>query len=197
MAGLRHPAVVQFFGVSLDPPMLVTEYCERGSLFNVVYNMRFSAPETVSSGFDWRRRLSLALDAALGMEFLVRHCVVPAACLTPNENKNIHMKTTTHPGKYKTPNRIQNTCWNCQIHEIEYKVLVSSLCAPHSPRVSCTCCHPSSHAQPPALKGHRAQRPQVPQPACRPLLARQGCRLWPVQAPRHVQEPKQPRGHEP
>lgn len=72
MAGLRHPAVVQFLGVSLDPPMLVTEYCERGSLFNVVYNMRFSAPETISTGFDWRRRLSLALDAALGMEFLVR-----------------------------------------------------------------------------------------------------------------------------
>lgn len=74
MAGLRHPAVVQFLGVSLQPPMLVTEYCERGSLFSVVYNMRFAAPETISSTFDWRRRLSLALDASLGMEFLVGRC---------------------------------------------------------------------------------------------------------------------------
>ncbi len=72
MAGLRHPSVVLFLGVSLEPPMLITEYCERGSLFSVMYNMRHSSSEVVAATFDWRRRLSLALDAAVGMEFLVR-----------------------------------------------------------------------------------------------------------------------------
>lgn len=71
MAGLRHPSVVLFLGVSLEPPMLITEYCERGSLFSVMYTMRHSPSEVVATTFDWRRRLSLALDAAVGMEFLV------------------------------------------------------------------------------------------------------------------------------
>lgn len=30
MASLRHPSIVMYLGVCLDPPAVVTEYCARG-----------------------------------------------------------------------------------------------------------------------------------------------------------------------
>ena len=40
MAGLRHPNIVLFLGVSLDPACMVTEFCARGSLFDVLRRAR-------------------------------------------------------------------------------------------------------------------------------------------------------------
>ena len=31
MASLRHPSIVMYLGVCLDPPAVVTEYCARGA----------------------------------------------------------------------------------------------------------------------------------------------------------------------
>jgi hypothetical protein len=54
MAALRHPNVVMYLGVCLDPPMVLTEYCARGSL-NDVLKRAFHSP-TFASQLDWSRR---------------------------------------------------------------------------------------------------------------------------------------------
>ncbi|CAL5228984.1 g12220 [Coccomyxa viridis] len=68
MAAMRHPNVVLYLGVCLDPPCVVTEYCARGSLNDVLkralYNPKYAEQ------LDWRVRLSMALDAAKGMNYL-------------------------------------------------------------------------------------------------------------------------------
>ena len=37
MASLRHPNIVLFLGVSLEPPCMLTEFCARGSLLDVLH----------------------------------------------------------------------------------------------------------------------------------------------------------------
>ena len=36
MADLRHPNVVQYMGLCLDPPCVVAEYCSNGSVCDVL-----------------------------------------------------------------------------------------------------------------------------------------------------------------
>lgn len=110
MASLRHPCIIQFMGLCLMPPCLVTgqlpvlhrkdgrkpaadsheraccdvagqpvslprphthvpaEYCARGSLYDV---LRAAATNPARAAeLTWRRRLSLALDAAMGLLYL-------------------------------------------------------------------------------------------------------------------------------
>ncbi len=62
MAALRHPNVVLFMGVCLEPPCVVSEWCARGSLFDVLIKAR-STP-ALAPQLDWGRRLNMALDAA-------------------------------------------------------------------------------------------------------------------------------------
>ena len=62
MASLRHPNVVMFMGMCLEPPCIVTEFCARGSLFDVLRKARTSP--AFAQQLDWSRRLSMALDAA-------------------------------------------------------------------------------------------------------------------------------------
>ena len=71
MAALRHPNVVSFLGVCLEPPCIVTEFCARGSLTDVLRGAK-SAPAKASL-LDWSRRLNMALDAAKGMLYLHNH----------------------------------------------------------------------------------------------------------------------------
>ena len=71
MAALRHPNVVSFLGVCLEPPCIVTEFCARGSLTDVLRGAK-SAPAKASL-LDWSRRLNIALDAAKGMLYLHNH----------------------------------------------------------------------------------------------------------------------------
>lgn len=40
MAKLRHPNIVMFLGAALDPPCMVTEFCARGSLLDVLHRAR-------------------------------------------------------------------------------------------------------------------------------------------------------------
>ncbi|KAL4452237.1 hypothetical protein ABPG75_007899 [Micractinium tetrahymenae] len=68
MASLRHPSIVMYLGVCLDPPAVVTEYCARGSLNDVLKRAR-SSP-LLAAQLDWARRLNMALDAAKGMLYL-------------------------------------------------------------------------------------------------------------------------------
>ena len=62
MASLRHPNVVLFMGICLDPPCLVTEWCSRGSLYDVIG--RAASKDPKHPPLDWMRSLSMALDAA-------------------------------------------------------------------------------------------------------------------------------------
>ena len=66
MAAIRHPNVVLFMGVCLEPPCMVTEWCSRGSLYDVLQKVRNTARNTpgLAAQLDWARRLSIALDAA-------------------------------------------------------------------------------------------------------------------------------------
>ena len=62
MAALRHPNIVLFMGMVIDPPCLVSEWCARGSLYDVLAKARKSP--ALAPALDWTRRLNMALDAA-------------------------------------------------------------------------------------------------------------------------------------
>jgi serine/threonine protein kinase len=68
MTGLRHPNIVLFMGVCLKPLCLVTEFCSRGNLFDLLHNSKVK--------LDWPLKLRMALDAARGMNFLHTHTPV-------------------------------------------------------------------------------------------------------------------------
>lgn len=62
MTRLRHPNIVLFMGVVPEPLSLVTEYCARGNLFDLLHNPKVPLP--------WGLRKQMALDAARGMNYL-------------------------------------------------------------------------------------------------------------------------------
>lgn len=71
MMGMRHPNVILFLGVTTNPPAVVTEYCSRGSLYDLLKEAHDN--ETLARQLDWPRRLTIALDAAKGMLYLHSH----------------------------------------------------------------------------------------------------------------------------
>ncbi|OQR83960.1 protein kinase [Achlya hypogyna] len=62
MADLRHPNIVMFMGMCLFPPMIIMEYCSRGSVFDVLH--------VKCLALDWSLLLRILLDASQGMAFL-------------------------------------------------------------------------------------------------------------------------------
>lgn len=68
MAGLRHPNTVLFLGSCAFPPGILTEYCLKGSLHEVLQQAKDSP--ACASELTWQRRLHVALDAAKGMLYL-------------------------------------------------------------------------------------------------------------------------------
>lgn len=71
MAAIRHPNVVLFMGVCLEPACMVTEWCSRGSVYDILVKARKNP--ALGAQLDWPRRLSMALDAAKGMLQLHSH----------------------------------------------------------------------------------------------------------------------------
>ncbi|KAI8465776.1 MAG: kinase-like domain-containing protein [Monoraphidium minutum] len=71
LSGLRHPHVVLFMGVTLSPPCIVTEYCARGSVYNVLFRAR--RDPALAAQITWMRRVEMALGAAKGMLHLHAH----------------------------------------------------------------------------------------------------------------------------
>lgn len=69
MASMRHPNIIQFMGIVSMPPCVVTEYCERGSLADVLKRARKAEPGAAEA-LGWRLRLGMAADAATGMLYL-------------------------------------------------------------------------------------------------------------------------------
>ncbi|PSC73896.1 Serine threonine-kinase CTR1 isoform A [Micractinium conductrix] len=71
LKNMRHPNIILFMGVVLEPPAVVTEYCARGSLYDLLTAARSSA--AMAKALDWPRRIVMALDAAKGMLYLHGH----------------------------------------------------------------------------------------------------------------------------
>lgn len=57
MASLRHPHVVLFLGVCYSPPAVITEFCSRGSLHDVLRGAQ--AQQGLAASLTWPRRLNL------------------------------------------------------------------------------------------------------------------------------------------
>ena len=62
MASIRHPNVVLFMGLCLEPPCMVSEFCARVSLYDVLKKARQS-PQ-LARQLDWPKRVNMLLDAA-------------------------------------------------------------------------------------------------------------------------------------
>jgi serine/threonine protein kinase len=58
---LRHPNIVQFLGACCEPEFcLITEFMDRGSLFDVIGTEQLS----------WRRKVDMTMDIVRGMVYL-------------------------------------------------------------------------------------------------------------------------------
>lgn len=69
LASLRHPNIVDFMGVCMTPPgCILTEYCEKGSVRDVLAHAQGGG--AAAQELTWERRLAMALDAAQGMKYL-------------------------------------------------------------------------------------------------------------------------------
>ena len=115
MASLRHPAIVMYLGVCLDPPCVVTEFCARGSLSDVLKRANTSA--ALAQTLDWARRLNMALDAAKGMLYL-------HSCTPPIIHRDL-----------KSPNLLVDRHWRIKVCDfnlsraMEDSAVLSSLAA--------------------------------------------------------------------
>jgi serine/threonine protein kinase len=82
MASLRHPNIVQFMGVCSCPPAMITEFCGKGSLTDVLKAGKASPAKAAL--LSWQRRLNMALDAAKGMLYLHKRGIVHRDLKSPN-----------------------------------------------------------------------------------------------------------------
>ena len=94
MASLRHPNIVQFMGISTHPPCVITEFCERGSLADVLKAGRQNK-DGLAGELTWHRRISMAVDAAKGMLHLHAHKpgIVHRDLKSPNLLVDSHWRT--------------------------------------------------------------------------------------------------------
>jgi serine/threonine protein kinase len=98
MAALHHPNCVQLMGICADPAAIVTEYCPRGSLYDVLSTAR--RDPVAARQLTWTRRLHLAMGAAQGM---------------------LHLHTRTPPVLHrdiKSPNILVNAAWKAKVCDL-------------------------------------------------------------------------------
>ena len=57
MASVLHPNIVRFMGVTTSPACIVTEYCSRGSLYDVLKAANRSLE--LAAQLNWPRRLQM------------------------------------------------------------------------------------------------------------------------------------------
>lgn len=120
-SGLNHPNVLRFLGIMVGSeshtPSILVEFAERGSLFTVLSNARGAGGHPA---LGWSRRLAMALDAALGLEYLHARSLVHCDLKSPNllVDKNWTVKVgdfgaskVLHPTKSKTSTVQLNPTW--------------------------------------------------------------------------------------
>lgn len=119
--GLNHPNVLRFLGLMVgsetSTPSILVEFAERGSLFTVLTSARSAGGH---SALPWTRRLAMALDAALGLEYLHGRSLVHCDLKSPNllVDKSWAVKVgdfgaskVLHPTKSKTSTVQLNPTW--------------------------------------------------------------------------------------
>lgn len=97
MIGLRHPNILLFMGVCLDPPDLaiITEFMPRGSLYDVIHNDKISLPFPLIK--------NMAIDILKGLHF-------------------IHSAGIIHRD-LKSPNLLVDKSWNIKIADFGLSVM--------------------------------------------------------------------------
>ena len=68
LASIRHPNIIYFLGVCLQPLCAMTELCEQGSLFDVLRKAK--RDPTLARELTWSKRLQMACGPAAGMMHL-------------------------------------------------------------------------------------------------------------------------------
>ncbi|GAB4821932.1 hypothetical protein N2152v2_008978 [Parachlorella kessleri] len=106
MSAMRHANIVQFFGFCTAPPCVVTEYCSKGSLTEILRAARRTPP--IAAKLNWPRRLSMLLDCAKGMLYL--HCHSPPI---------IHRDL-------KTPNLLVTSDWHVRVSDFNLSKILES-----------------------------------------------------------------------
>ncbi|GAB4820775.1 hypothetical protein N2152v2_007821 [Parachlorella kessleri] len=102
MSTLRHPNILGFLGLCLLPPCLVSEFCPRGSLYDILREARTS--HKLASQLTWARRLSIAVQTAQGMHYLHSH-------RPPLLHRDL-----------KSPNLLLDGHWVAKVHEHQSSV---------------------------------------------------------------------------
>ena len=68
MEAMRHNKIVQFYGICVNPPAIVTEYMERGSMLDVIRLAKANPLE--AKKLTWMRRVRMLKDAAEGLVYM-------------------------------------------------------------------------------------------------------------------------------
>ena len=103
---LPPPPSLRRRGVCPDPPAVVTEFCSRGSLYDLLRSARDNA--TLARQLDWPRRVGIALDAAKGMLYLHGH-------RPPIIHRDL-----------KSPNLLVDKYWRCKVGDLGARLPPSS-----------------------------------------------------------------------
>jgi len=101
----RHPNIVQILGISLHPPAIITEFCERGSLTHALQEAK--ASPSIANELTWARVISMALDASRGM---------------------LHLHTRSPPiihRDLKSPNLLVDQSWHVKVADFNLSKTVS------------------------------------------------------------------------
>lgn len=85
LGSLSHPNIMRFCAVCLDPPMIVTQYYQHGSLFDLLKRAR-RGDKRAQAELSWPKRIDMLRDVAGGMVFLHsrRPTVVHGDLRSPN-----------------------------------------------------------------------------------------------------------------
>ena len=104
LASIRHPHIVGFIGMCMEPPCVVIEHCSRGSLYKLLE--RAKSDPALAAELTWSRRLRMVVDAAAGMGHL--HARSPAI---------LHRDL-------KSPNLLVDSSWRVKVSDLGLSRLV-------------------------------------------------------------------------
>jgi serine/threonine protein kinase len=95
LASMRCPNIVMYIGMCVSPPCVATEYCARGSLYDLLQDGRKNAEKAAE--LTWARRIGIATGAARGMLYL-------GTCTPPIIHRDL-----------KSPNLLVGSDWTAKV----------------------------------------------------------------------------------